>query len=465
MMNWNNSINGCFNIRKYIGIILAISPTMYGCDTTRTDCETNRNRPNVILILADDMGIADISTFNNGLTKTPTLNALIKESLYFNQAYSAAPVCAPARASLLTGLYPHRTGCLTLNMERFPELSRVKLGISTMADYFHNEGYATGLIGKWHCGMGEDYHPLKRGFDEFEGFIDPFRVNSYFDYTLDINGKDYHFNDKYLTDDLTDRAINFVRCHKDKPYFLHLAYYAPHRPLSAPDSIINYYQRKGFNKNTSTIYAMIEIMDKGINKLLKTLESLQLRKNTIIIFASDNGPDPIAGERFNLNMKGTKYTVFEGGIHVPFIFNWPIKVKPRVSDEVVHFTDLLPTLAEICGLKISDSTKLDGVSFYRVLFNENCKLLPKVRIWQWNRGVPYYTHNAAIRVGDWKLVKPPIDNNIPENESYLKPELYNIANDPQEENNLIDKNREEYLTLKVLLEQKCRELEYDRLKR
>ncbi|HOI79780.1 MAG TPA: sulfatase-like hydrolase/transferase [Petrimonas sp.] len=460
----NKFIKNYLRIGKYVGISLSILPTISGYANSRTVHERANNKPNVILILADDMGIGDISKFNHGLTKTPNLDKLVVESLYFNNAYSAAPVCAPARASLLTGQYPHRTGCVTLNMERFPELSRIKSGIPTMADYFRNEGYVTGLIGKWHCGMGEDYHPLKRGFDEFEGFIDPFLIKSYFEYTLNINGKNHQFNDKYLTDDLTDRALGFIKRNKDKPFFLHLAHYAPHRPLSAPDLLIDYYQKKGYNKNTATIYAMIEIMDNGIGKLLDELEKMKLRKNTIIVFVSDNGPDPITGERFNQDLKGTKYTVLEGGIRVPFIFNWSGQIKPGLSNELIHFTDVLPTLADICGLTIPESATLDGGSFYGILFNEDYQL-PEIRIWQWNRGVPYYTHNAAIRKGDWKLVRPFINTDIPEEESSLKPQLFNIADDPQEKNNLIDKNREEYLTLKVLLEQKSRELEYDRLKK
>ncbi|MEZ5104088.1 MAG: sulfatase-like hydrolase/transferase [Draconibacterium sp.] len=447
---------------KYICFIAVTLFTIYGCNTKKTDASKEENLPNVILILADDMGMGDISKFNNGLTRTPNLDKLVEESIYFNNAYSGAPVCAPARASLLTGQYPHRTGCLTLNMERFPELSRLKPEINTIADYFRDKRYATGLIGKWHCGMGEDFHPLKRGFDEFEGFINPSLVKSYFEYTLDIEGKTQLFNNKYLTTDLTDRAISFIKRHRDEPFFLHLAHYAPHRPLSAPDSLINYYKEKGFNKNSATIYAMIEIMDKGIGLVIKELEKLNLRKNTIIIFSSDNGPDPLTGNRFNQNFRGGKYTIYEGGIHVPFIFCWPEKIKPGFNNELIHFTDVLPTLADICGLTVPDDARLDGGSFYGILSNQEYKL-PSIRVWQWNRGVPYYAQNVAIRMGDWKLVRPPVSTDIPEEESSQKFELYNISNDPNEENNLIDQNFQEYSTLKVLLEQKCRELEFDRL--
>lgn len=302
--------------------------------------------PNVILILADDMGIGDVSLLNEGRTNTPSIDKLAKTGIWFDQAYSAAPVCAPARASLLTGQYPHRTGCVTLNMQRFPELSRMKKGLYTIADVFSANGYVTGLVGKWHCGIGHDYHPLRRGFHEFEGFHG-LNVPSYFDYELIVQDSLIDVKDKYLTEDISERAIQFVRRHQNESFFLHLAHYAPHRPLGAPEEMIAKYEAKGFDKNTATIYAMIEIMDDGIGQLVEELDKLGLRDNTIILFASDNGPDLLTGERFNLQLKGTKYTVNEDGIRVPFIVNWPQKIQPRISKDMVHFTDIFPTLVEI----------------------------------------------------------------------------------------------------------------------
>ena len=190
-------------------------------------------RPNVILILADDMAIGDLSSSNGGRSRTPQLDQLAKRSVRFTQAYSASCVCAPARAALLTGRYPHRTGVVTLNMNRYPELTRLRREETTIADVLKANGYVTGLIGKWHCGLGADYHPLRRGFDEFEGFSGSQEL-SYYQYTLDVGGKTVEVKDNYLTDDLSRRAIAFVRRHRDRPFFLHLAHYAPHRPLEAP---------------------------------------------------------------------------------------------------------------------------------------------------------------------------------------------------------------------------------------
>ena len=351
--------------------------------------------PNVILILADDMGIGDVGFVNEGKTHTPAIDQLIKDGVWFEQAFTAAPVCAPARASLLTGQYPQRTGCVTLNMRTYPQLSRMKKELNTLADAFNANGYVTGLVGKWHCGTGYDYHPLRRGFQEFEGFHG-FNVPSYFDYELVIQDSVIEVRDKYLTEDLSERAIRFVRRHAAEPFFLHLAHYAPHRPLGAPQEVVNKYLEEGFPQKTAVIYAMIEIMDEGIGELVEELGRLQIRENTVILFASDNGPDPLPGERFNANLKGTKYMVNEGGIRVPFVVNWPAQYQSRKEKAVVHFTDVFPTLVDICELNVPFRQKADGKSFAGLLRGENSEL-PETRMWQWNRGVPVYSYNAAIR--------------------------------------------------------------------
>ena len=187
-------------------------------------------RPNIILILADDMAPGDFESANGGRSKTPNLERLAGQSVKFSQAYSASCVCAPARAALLTGRYPHRTGVVTLNMNRYPDLTRLRHDETTVAEVLQSDGYATGLIGKWHCGKGTAYGPRRHGFDEFEGFSGSQDL-SYFKYVLQMNDRTIEVTDQYLTDDLSDRAIQFVRRHRDEPFFMHLAHYAPHRPL------------------------------------------------------------------------------------------------------------------------------------------------------------------------------------------------------------------------------------------
>ncbi len=421
--------------------------------------------PNVILILADDMGYGDLATFNGGLSRTPNLDKLVRESVYFNRAYSGSPVCTPSRAALLTGRYPHRTGAVTLNMERFPELSRMQEGEKTLADLFRAKGYRTGLVGKWHLGDGADYHPLRRGFEEFQGFKGFDIGGDYYSYRLDINGEYQDFSGEYLTDELTERAIDFVTRHRAEPFFLHLAHYAPHRPLSAPRELVEHYLAEGFNRNTATVYAMIEVMDNGIGRLMDTLDSLDLRANTLVIFASDNGPDPLVGERFNHEFRGSKYTVYEGGIHVPLLVSWPGRYPERTSALTVHFTDVVPTLAEICALELPESLNLDGGSFAGVLRgDDSIPHLPAYRFWQWNRGVPFYSHNAAVREGKWKLVRPPVTRELVFGESPAKPMLFDTDADPREEVDLATEEPLQYNVMRVKLEQWARQVEASRLK-
>jgi len=441
-------------------LILVAGLFLTACQSPTPSVSTQA--PNVILILADDMAYGDLSLINGGMTKTPNLDQLARESVWFTQGYSAAPVCAPARAALLTGLHPHETGCVTLNMQRFPELSRIRKDIPTMADVFSDNGYATGLVGKWHCGDGPEYHPMQRGFQEFEGFKG-YMVNTYFDYELDMNHQIQRFDDRYLTDHLTSRAIEFVRRHKDHPFFLHLAHYAPHRPLNAPEEIIQKYRDQGQPEHIATIYAMIEVMDQGIGLLLDELDQLGIRENTMVIFLSDNGPDPVAGERGNLGLKGTKYTVYEGGIHVPFFIQWEGTFHPVSLARVTHFTDLFPTLVELCGLDLKEDIDFAGESLAAVLKDGNDTQPAKIRYWQWNRGVPYYSHNAAIRQGKWKLVRPMVTRNVPEGPSEERAVLYNMEEDPFEETDVSETNRNTYETLSVMLEAWCRQVEYNRL--
>lgn len=417
----------------------------------------------MILILADDMGVGDLSSKNNGLNRTPNLDRLAAESVWFDQAYSAAPVCAPARAALLTGRYPHETGCVTLGMARFPELTRISKTLPTAADIFKENGYVTGLVGKWHTGEGEGYHPTERGFQEFEGFMTVGMVPGYFSYELDIQGERQSFSGEYLTRDLSRRAVDFVRRHREEPFFLHLAHYAPHRPLEAPQDYVEKYELAGFDKNTATIYAMIEIMDEGIGALLAELDTLGIRDNTLVIFASDNGPDPLAGTRFNQSLRGTKYTVYEGGVRVPFLINWRNELPPGQTNHVVHFTDVLPTLVDICGLQIPESAAFAGGSLTGILAGKGGEGLPVRRYWQWNRGVPHYSHNAAIREGKWKLVRPYVTRDVPAGPSLEKPALYNLEEDPHEEKDVSSAHRRVVEDMSVRLEAWSREVEFNRL--
>ena len=390
--------------------------------------------PNVILILADDLALGDLASLNHGRTRTPHLDRLIASGVWFDRATSASAVCAPARAALLTGRYPHRTGVVSLTMRTEPELTRLHRDETTLADLFAARGYRTGLVGKWHVGLGDEWHPRRRGFAEVACFVGDENIKSYDDFSLEIDGALRRFEGRYLTDELSERAIEFVRRHRAAPFFLHLAHYAPHRPLGAPADLVKTYTDRGFPENTATVYAMVEILDRGIGALLATLDELGLRERTLVIFTSDNGPDPLAGPRFNHERRGAKYDVFEGGIRVPLVFSWPGTLDPGRSEFPAHFTDLLPTLVDICGLGRT-ARPLDGVSFAAHLRGAPAPPAP-LRFWQWNRAVPNYTHNLAVRDGDWKFVRPPVTRNKPAGDSTAAPALYHLPSDPGEANDL-----------------------------
>ncbi len=364
-------------------------------------------KPNILLIVADDMGYGDFGIFNQD-TQTPTLDRLVQEGVCLTQHYSSSPVCAPARASLLTGRYPHRTGVIDTLEGR--GLDRLALDEITIGDLLGQAGYATGLIGKWHLGaLDLRYHPNRRGFDEFVGFRGGWQ--DYYEWRLDYNGEYRPGDGRYLTDVFTDEAVQFIRRHRRDTFFLHLAYNAPHFPLQAPGEEIEPFA--GFNKAVSTIYGMIRRMDKGLERVLDELKRQGIEDNTLVMFTSDNGPQ-FSGEgemctvRFNCDFNGAKGLVYEGGIRVPMVLRWPDGLDGgRHFHEMVHFTDWLPTLLAVAGLEPPAGLRLDGCNVLPVLRGEKGKVITR-RFWQWNRYTPLVTCNAAMRDGPWKLVRPAI---------------------------------------------------------
>ncbi|WDQ18819.1 arylsulfatase [Rhodopirellula sp. P2] len=434
-----------------------------GVAAAQANAEAATSRPpNVVLILADDLAIGDLAGGAGGRTRTPNLDRFAKQSVQFSQAYSGSCVCAPARAALLTGRYPHRTGVVTLNMNKYPKMTRLRRDETTIADVLGDAGYATGLVGKWHTGRGDGFHPLDRGFDEFEGFFGSDDVG-YFQYPFSQQRKISDVQDQYLTDDLTGRAIGFVRRHQEHPFFLHLAHYAPHRPLEAPPEIIARYRDQGFNESTATIYAMIEVMDRGIGELLSEIESLGLAENTIVIFASDNGPDPVTGERFNHELRGTKYQVDEGGIRVPLFVRWANRFTPGQRDQMVTFVDLMPTILELCRVELPTKNLVDGTSFVPVLSDASASH-STTRFWQWNRAHPNYTHNAAIRQGQFKLVRPFVTRSAKLKDSTEPEVLYDLQNDPTESRDVSDKYPDVAGKMSRELKQWCDSVERDRVR-
>jgi len=374
-----------------------------------------RTRPNIVLILADDMGYGDFGCFSEGRATTPTLDQLVRDGLCLTQHYSASPVCAPARASLLTGRYPQRTGAIdTLEIRG---LDRIALAERTIADLLRDAGYATGLVGKWHNGaLDARYHPTARGFDEFVGFCGGWHWYRRWSIERGTTPATARLADdgRYLTDVFTDEAVSFVERHRTEPFFLHLAYNAPHFPLQSCDEDLAPFRERGdLTLGVSHIYAMIRRMDAGIARVLEALEQHGLAENTLVLFSSDNGPQ-FGGEgdwctdRFNCGFRGAKLLVYEGGIRLPMVLRWPAGLDGgRTLDSLVHFTDWLPTLLGVAGAVPPRERVLDGVDVLPLLQGERGRVSEQ-RFWQWNRYTPRLECNAAMRDGAWKLVRPAI---------------------------------------------------------
>jgi arylsulfatase A-like enzyme len=451
-------------------------------------------RTNVILIVADDMGYGDLSLFNDGRCNSPHLDALAEAGVCLTQHYSGSPVCSPARASLLTGRYPHRSGAIDTLQGR--GLDRIALSELTIADCFRASGFSTGLVGKWHNGdLDPRYHPNARGFDEFAGFSGGY--SDYWSYTLDVNGTEVSGDGRYLTDVLTEHAVSFIKRHRRQPFFLVVAYNAPHFPMQAPQELVDRYLQQGETLGAALTYAMIEAMDAGIGRIDQTLADLALTDDTIVIFTSDNGPylGEVAGvslDRFNFGLRGAKHYVYEGGIRVPAIIRWPARLEGgRSVPEFVHFTDWLPTLGRALGVDVPQS-RLDGEDVLAVLEGRPRDADP-IRFWQNNRYAPRVEGNAAMRHGDWKLVRPAIaalmqvtdedraidrslnghlpdritsvdDSPLPEFDIGVPPQplLFNIADDLFEEHDLAAAHPERTARMSAALDAWFEEVEADR---
>lgn len=452
-------------------------------------------RPNIVLLLVDDMGYGDFGVFGDGSAKTPALDHLVSESVCLTQHYSASCVCAPARATLLTGRYAHRTGAIDTLEGR--GLDRLALREVTLADVLRGAGYATGLIGKWHLGaLDPRYHPNARGFDEFLGFRGGWQ--DYYRWRLDRNGHYEYADGRYLTDVFTDEATDFVQRHRREPFFLHVTYNAPHFPFQAPKEEVAPFAAMGrYTQAVSTLYGMIQRMDKGLARILEELERQGLRDNTIVLFTSDNGPQfggqgEMCTTRYNCGYNGAKGSVYEGGIRVPLVIRWPAGLDGgRREDGLVHFADWFPTLLTLCGMSLPQDVALDGHDVSPLLRGEGDPVdVP--RFWQWNRYTPLVTCNAAMRDGPWKLVRPRIDEAMrvaPEDlemDRALKyeperyddiyrapepprelpppppPELYHIGRDPLEQHNLAEAEPQRVARMLCALESWFEEVDAER---
>lgn len=371
-------------------------------------------RPNILLILADDLGIGDLSAVNGGLSSTPVIDGLLREGTVLTRSLAASPVCSPSRAGLLTGRDPLRTG--VVDTLEWWGLERLDPRERTLADHLRHAGYATGLVGKWHLGsFAPELHPLRRGFDETVCFRGG--MHDYWQWRVEWGETPRRSDGRYLTDLWAEESVAFIERHAGHPWFLHLAFNAPHTPLQVPDEeLAPFLGRAGVPTTAvATLYAMVARMDRAIGHVLDALRRMGLDEDTIVVFASDNGPD-MSGEgdealrRFNAGWNGAKGDVLEGGIRVPTAIRWPAGLPggDRQVHEAVHFTDWVPTLLALAGVPLAPGgPPLDGVDRSDVLRGEAPgRVRPGPACWQWSRYHPLADSNAAILDGEWKLVRP-----------------------------------------------------------
>ncbi len=360
-------------------------------------------KPNIVLIMADDLGYGDLGCYGNTEIKTPFLDRMAENGIKFTDFHSNGAVCSPTRAALMTGLYQQRTG---LEGVIYVHGETRKVGLDTtyitMAEVFKAAGYATGMFGKWHLGYESRYNPIHHGFDEFKGYVsgnvdykshyDNAGIYDWFD------GTDSLYDEGYVTTLLGQYAVDFANRHRDEPFFLYIPHEAPHVPFQGPDDPGYRYPGQEFTylgpvEDRERAYVdMIEAMDESIGLLLMNLESLRLLENTLIFFLSDNGGFQQYADHGPLN--GEKGTLYEGGHRVPAIAYWKGKIHPDVSDELLMSFDLLPTFSSLIGVEME--MFLDGIDFSPVLFGESFN---KERDLFWR-----YRDQAAIRSGDMKLL-------------------------------------------------------------
>jgi arylsulfatase A-like enzyme len=327
------------------------------------------DRPNIVVFLADDQGWGDLSITGNTQLETPNIDRLAKAGAQFDRFYVCA-VCSPTRAEFLTGRSHVRGGVYSTSAGG----ERLNADETTIADLFKAAGYKTAAFGKWHSGTQFPYHPNARGFDEFYGFCSGHWGN-YFSPMLDHNGQIVKGNG-FLTDDFTERAMEFIETNRDQPFFVYLPYTTPHSPMQVPDRWWNKFKNAPLDQphryrdkeeigHTRAALAMCENIDWNVGRLLAKLDQLELAENTIVIYFSDNGPN---GWRWNGDMRGKKGSTDEGGVRSPLFIRWPGKIAPGTEvGQISSAMDLLPTLADLANIPAIGKEPLDGLSLKPLL--------------------------------------------------------------------------------------------------
>jgi arylsulfatase A-like enzyme len=400
------------------------------------------NKPNIIIIIADDLGYADVGFNGCKDIPTPHIDRIATNGVKFTNGYVTYSVCGPSRAGLLTGRYPQRFG-----YERNPQYRPhdPNMGLpkteQTLAECLKKVGYTSGIVGKWHQGADISNHPLNRGFDEFFGHLGG--GHRYFPEDLTIKDSYSVDNDegmsyktwilrnhepiqtkKYLTDEFSDEAVRFVEKHQKEPFFLYLAYNAPHTPLQASTAYLDRFPNI-LDSKRKTYAAMVSAVDDGVGRLLDKLESLQLDTNTLVYFLSDNGGPEKDNSSNNGVLREGKSSIYEGGYRVPFAMQWRGTVVPMVYENPVSSLDIFATIAALSKVPLNKDQPLDGVNLIPFITSKN-KALPHETIFLRKFDEKSY----AVRYQDFKLVLK--KDNLPE--------LYNLKEDIGEQNDMAKQN-------------------------
>ena len=449
--------------------------------------QSSDGKPNFILILIDDLGWIDTGCYGSRFYETPNIDRLAAEGMRFTNGYAACAVCSPTRAAVMTGRYPARTGVTDwIHFRDFrggrtnpnqknpteyvggknrkllcpPNPFWMELNEVTIAETLKPAGYTSCHVGKWHLGP-DAWYPDKQGFDFNIAGCDYGQPPSYFDPYFrkgqgNIPTLKPRRQGEYLTDREADEAVQFIRRHKDKPFFLYLAHYAVHTPIQAKEELTEKYKNKPlYGQKNPTYAAMIESVDDAMGKILSVLDELNLAERTVIFFTSDNGG--LSNVTSNVPLRAGKGYPYEGGIREPLIIRWPGVIKPgTVSHEPITSVDYFPTICELASVPLIRDRAIDGVSLVEHLKSNGTKSLNREAIF-WH--FPHYRDDivpySIIRAGDWKLIKryPCLrrDRLAPAEAGGKTFELFNLKDDLSEKNDLSDKMPEKVKELDAKL--------------
>ncbi len=407
--------------------------------------------PNVLLILADDLGYGDLSSFGAEDLQTPHVDALAEQGMRFDRFYANSPVCSPTRAALLTGRYPEMVGVPgVIRTHARNSWGYLREDAVPIADMMHRAGYHTGMVGKWHLGLDTPNRPHERGFDDTYVFLGDM-MDDY--YTHRRHGINYMRENGDVIDPLghatelfTGAAVEYVhdRSGSDAPFFLYLAYNAPHSPIQPPTDWLETVRSReaDISDERARLAALIEHMDAGIGRVVKALKQTEAYQNTLIVFVSDNGGAPYFAAD-NGPLRGGKQEMYEGGLRVPMVAVWPDHIRPGSRSQTKALTmDLFPTLCEAAGVSVDHY--IEGRSILPTLLGGAQNLEQRPLFFTRREGNNRYMGKTiwAVRKGDWKLLQ---------NSPMQSFELYNLAEDPREQNDLADENEAQFNELAELL--------------